>query len=311
MLAIATKAPVIMPPAFPVQAGPLTVERLASGHEGEVLSFLAARPIHTVIMAGQIRDHGLVSPLNRGTFYGCRNLMGQLEGVALIGHVTMVETFNDGVLNVFAELAQDYEQTHVIIGELEKVARFWERYAPSGQPLRLACRELLFEQRWPVEVKGAVDLRRATLDDIEQIMPVHAQMALEECGVNPMERDPIGFRERVACRIQKGRVWACTKQGQLICKADVVSDTPEQTYLEGVYVNPEHRGRGFGARFISQLSRTLLAQTKSLSVLVNEQNPAAQLFYQKAGFKLRGLYDTIYLAPQQWPEDTGQFTAVN
>lgn len=304
MLALSVQTPTrIMNPAFPVQAGSLTVERLTSGSEAEVLAFLSVRPIHTVIMAGMIRDNGLVSELNRGVFYACRNMMGKLEGVALIGHITTIETSNDSAFQYFAELAQGHDRTHVIIGEVEKVAYFWELYASSGQPMRLACRELLFEQRWPIQVQETINLRRATLDDIEQIMPVHAQMAFEESGVNPMEKDPVGFRERVAYRIEKGRVWVCTDQGLLVCKADVVSETPEQIYVEGVYVNPEHRGQGYGSRFISQLSRTLLTETKSLSVLVNEENRGAQLFYQKAGFKLRGYYDTIYLGQKAEPQE--------
>jgi len=306
MLAVSTNPPAMMPPAFPAQTGPLTVERLPTGCEGEVLAFLASRPIHTAIMAGLIRDNGLVSQLNRGFFYASRNMTGRIEGVALIGHITMIETSNDSALKYFVELAQHNHRAHVVIGEVEKVARFWELYASSGQPMRLACRELLFEQRWPLQVHESIDLRIAALDDIEQIMPVHARMAFEECGINPMEKDLAGFRERVAYRIEKGRVWTLTDQGQLVCKADVVSDTPEQVYLEGVYVNPEYRGQGFGARFISQLSRTLLARTQSLSVLVNEQNRAAQLFYQRAGYRLRGYYDTIYLAQNEWPKDNDQ-----
>ena len=284
-----------LPPVCPVRTGALTVGRLATGHEDEVLAFLAVRPLHTVIMAGMIRDNGLTSERNRGVFYACRNTMGKLQGVALIGHVTMIETANETAMELFVEVAQDHQLTHVIIGEVEKVAHFWDLYGPFGQQARLACRELLFEQHWPVAVQEPISLRKATLDDIEPIMVVHAQMAFEESGINPMEKDPIGFRRRVAYRIEKGRVWIHTEEGRLICKADVVSDTPEQIYLEGVYVSPEYRSQGYGARFISQLGRTLLEQTKSISVLVNENNPAAQTFYQQAGYKLRGYYDTIYL----------------
>lgn len=294
MLALSRTPSTIMPPPL-ARASRLTVERLTSDHEGEVLTFLSSRPIHTVIMAGLIRDNGIVSPRNRGDFYACRSVTGRLEGVALIGHVTMIETFNDSALQRFVELAQNHQRAHVIVGEVESVSRFWELYADTGQPMRLACRELLFEQRWPVEVHECANLRRATIDDIQQIMPVHAQMAFEECGINPMEKDPEGFRERVARRIEKGRVWVQIEQGLLVCKADVASETPEQIYLEGVYVNPEHRSQGYGTRFISQLNRTLLAKTQSVSVLVNEDNLTAQFFYQKAGFKLRGYYDTIYL----------------
>src|SRR6267142_953231 len=236
----------MMPPAFSFRARPLTVQSLAPGHESEVLAFLAKRPIHTVIMAGFIRDSGLINPRNRGTFYGCRDSAGQLKGVALIGHVTMVETESDEALELFAGLAHNYQRAHVIVGEQEKVERFWEFYSPAGQAPRRLCRELLLEQCWPAEPREPINLRRATLEDIEMIVPVHAQMAFDECGINPLDRDPVGFRQRVVNRIEQGRTWVWTDQGRLIFKADVVSDTPEAIYLEGIYTNAELRGKGYG-----------------------------------------------------------------
>lgn len=295
MNAPAETDPAIMRRAFQLLARPLTVQSLTLGHEDEVLAFLAQRPIHTVIMAGFIRDNGVVSLLNRGNFYGCRNAKGRLEGVALIGHVTMVEPASDEALELFAQLARKYERAHVIVGEQEKVERFWEFYGPTGQSMRRLCRELLFEQSWSGEVLETVDLRLATLDDIEQLLPVHAQMAFEESGINPLERDPIGFRERTTRRIEQGRVWVSLNQEKLVFKADVISDTPEQIYIEGVYLNPQERGKGYGVRFVSQLSRSLLAKTKSVSLLVNEKDQVAQACYRKAGYKECGYYDTVYL----------------
>ncbi len=296
MYALATTTtPVAMPPVFPVLARSLTVHSLALGQEDEVLDFLAARPLHTVIMASLIRDNGLVSPRNRGTFHACRNASGRLAGVALIGHVTMIETYSDAALELFADLAQQHQRAHVIVGEQDRVTRFWDFYGPAGQAPRLMCRELLFEQRWPLQAHESVNLRQASLDNLEIVAPVHAHMAFEESGINPLERDPIGFRQRVAQRIERGRVWVLTDHGKLIFKADIQSQTPEQIYLEGVYTNPDERGKGLGLRSLSQLSRILLAHTQSLCVLVNELNPQAQLFYHKAGYKMRGFYDTIFL----------------
>jgi hypothetical protein len=295
----AVTAPTIVRPAFPLLLRQLTVQSLRPGNEDEVLAFLAERPIHTVIMAGFIRDNGLVSPLNRGNFYGCRDAKGHLQGVALIGHVTMVETRGDEALELFAQLARKYEHAHVIIGEQAKVERFWEFYGSTGQSMRRQCRELLFEQSWPVEVLETLDLRLATPDDIEQLLPVHAQMAFEESGINPLEKDPIGFRERTSRRIEQGRVWVSMDQEKLVFKADVVSDTPEQIYIEGVYLNPQQRGKGYGVRFVSQLSCCLLARTRSVSLLVNEKNQIAQACYRKAGYKERGYYDTVYLHQQK------------
>jgi len=272
------------------------VESLVNENKAEVLAFLSERPLHTVYLSGYILDNGIVSPLNRGSFYGYRNLEGKLEGVALIGHATLFEIRSGEALAAFARLAQSHTRTHMLMGEIEKVENFWNLYGAGGQAPRLMCRELLFEQRFPVEVKKPVrGLRRATLRDLEMLLPVHAEMAREESGVNPMEKDPNGFRLRCARRIEQGRVWVLIENGRLIFKADIVSDTSEVVYLEGIYVSPEDRGQGTGLNCLSQLTRHLLARTKVVSLLANELNQAASAFYLKAGFKLRAHYDTIFL----------------
>jgi predicted GNAT family acetyltransferase len=264
--------------------------------EGEVLDFLAERPVHTVVMSGLIRDNGVESPFNRGTFYACRDSEGRLAGVALIGHATFVEARAEGALRSFAELAQKERDAHLILGEQGLIHRFWGHYAPSGQTPRLFCRELLFEQRWPVEACEPVpDLRRATLDDLMLVMPVHAAMAYDESGINPLDVDMAGFRLRCARRIEGGRVWVLVEDGNLVFKADVASETPDCTYVEGVYVEPSNRQRGHGLRCLSHLGRKLLARSESVCALVNEQNLAAQSLFLRAGYKLRGYYETIFL----------------
>jgi predicted GNAT family acetyltransferase len=264
--------------------------------EREVLTFLAERPVHTVVMSGLVRDNGLESPFNRGDFYACRGRDGALEGVALIGHAVFVEARTLGALKAFAELAQRHRGAHMILGEQELVSSFWEYYAPAGQPPRLFCRELLYEQRWPVAACEPVErLRTATLADLPLVLPVHARMAEEESGVNPLEADPQGFRLRCARRIESGRVWVLVEDGALVFKADIASDTPECVYVEGVYVAPESRRQRHGLRCLTQLGRRLLSRSKVVSALVNEENGPAQALFQKAGYKLRGYYDTIFL----------------
>ncbi len=270
--------------------------RLTHEFEAEVLDFLSERPMHTVAMTGFIRDNSLVSELNRGTFYGCRNRLGTLEGVALIGHATLMETRTDRALQAFADLARQSATPHLIMGEEKRIGEFWNYYSEGGPEMRFACRELLLELRWPVQVREEViELRVATPGDIELVLPVHAQMAFEESGINPLEKDPEGFRERCARRIEQGRCWVCVEEGKLTFKADVISDTPDAIYLEGVWVSPEKTGTGYGLRCMSQLARNLLSHAKSIVLFVNEDNKKAQRYYQKAGFSLRAAYDTIFL----------------
>ena len=262
----------------------------------ETIQFLSERPEHTVNLLGLIRDNGLESEHNRGTFYGCRNSEGRLEGVALIGHATLIEARTHRALKEFAHTAQFCLNTHMIMGEEEKIEDFWNYYADEGQPMRRACRELLFELKRRIdttrEVKG---LRPATLADLHLIAPVHAAMAEAESGVNPLEKDREGFLKRYARRIDKGRVWVVVENNQLLFKADVQADTTEVIYLEGVWVSPSERGTGFSRSCLNQLCNQLLEQTRSICVLVNEENEKAQVFYRMCGFKKISVYDTIFL----------------
>ena len=278
-------------------SGGSTVQLCTSEDAAEALAFLASRPVHTVNLRGFIRDNGLNSPLNRGSFYGYRNAAGILEGVALIGHATLVESHTDRALEALARQAQAVcSDAHMIMGEQERIEEFWNYYSEDGQQKRLACRELLFELRWPVEAHHEVpELRLATLDDLELILPVQAAMAEEESGVNPLVKDPKGFRSRCARRIEQGRIWVLIEDDKLIFKTDVFAETPEVIYLEGIYVNAEERAKGHGLLCLSQLSRTLLRRTEALCLLVNERKVAAHAFYRKAGFKLSSTYDTIFL----------------
>ena len=279
----------------------LKVQTLSAENEDEVLTFLAARPVHTVFISGFVRDNGLESPLNRGTFFGFRDAQGNLEGVALIGHVTLVEARTQAAIEAFARLAQDCPFAHMILGEREKVRAFWTHFAQAGRTERRICRELLMEQQTSTEqvVEPFVGLRLATPDDLPVILPIYAEMVCEESGVNPLEVDPTGFEERWLRRIQQSRVWVSIDNGQLMFNAAIMSETPDVIYLEGIYVNPEDRGRGVGVRCLSQLSRDLLQRATSLCLLVNEQNQRARAFYERAGFTLSGYYDMIFLHKEE------------
>jgi uncharacterized protein len=270
--------------------------QLYSGQEAEVLRFLAQRPIHTVFIATLVRDNGLVSPYNRGIFYGHRNRLGQLDGVALIGHATIVETRTDEAVAAFAQLAKRSRQTFLIRGERKIVEAFWKNYAKATEAPRLICRELLFEKAQAKPLVTPVEgLRRATVADLDYVLAVNAFLAEEEGGVNPMQRDPDGFRRRAERRIHQGRVWIWIDNDQPIFKADIIGDTPEMIYLEGIYVHPQERLKGHGKRCLLHLSSILLTRTKSLCLTINQRKADASGFYAKAGFDFHSEYETIYL----------------
>ena len=269
---------------------------LGTADESEILRFLASRPIHTVFMASLIRDNGVVSDLNRGSFFGCRTPDGELDGVALLGHATLIETENPECIRAFARLAKNHPPAHLIRGEQQKIESFWQYFTDGQHKPRTVCGELLLELDTLRTNTTTVDgLRRATVADLEAIVDVNAAMACDESGINPLDRDPDGFRARNARRIGKGRVWVWIEDQRLLYKTDVVAETSQVVYLEGVYVDPNHRNRGYGLRCLTQLAGSLLKQTETICLTVNEKNAGTQRFYKKAGYKLVCRYDSIYL----------------
>ncbi|PYS49909.1 MAG: hypothetical protein DMF68_08700 [Acidobacteria bacterium] len=84
-----------------------TVRLITAEDEREALRFLSSRPVHTINLRAFIRDNGMTSALNRGEFYGYRNPKGELEGVALIGHATLVEASTDRALEALARRRKD------------------------------------------------------------------------------------------------------------------------------------------------------------------------------------------------------------
>jgi uncharacterized protein len=271
------------------------VSPLPTGKEYEVLRALSCPSLTNVIMAGFVRDHGLVNPLNRGRFYACRSKTNQLEGIALIGHTILLEPFNEGAIAAFASVARQDSSIHLLMGEHTVVQRFWKSYADKGQSPRVVCPVLFLRRHEAFELRWRIPgLRPANRNDLEHVVGAQAAMALETSGVDPLESDPVGFRERYLRRIEKNRVWVLMKNGRLIFKADIIADTAQATYIEGVYVSPEERSKGLGRRCLTSLGHILLERTKAIYLFVEEKDTGTKSFYLNLGFSVAGKYDLLY-----------------
>lgn len=274
------------------------VDVLTESCRAEVLEFLRVRPVHTVVMSSFIHDNGIESESHRGAFFGFRSLSGALEGVALIGHTTLVEARSADALAAFALKARESRTPiHLMMSDGDSIERFWQLYAGSGERApHLVCEERLFEIKHPVLVRDAVPgLRLAAREELPAVAEAHAAVAFAESGVDPLQKDRDGFLQRVRRRIEQNRVWVVFEEGKLVFKADVIAETAEVMYLEGIYVDEESRGKGLGANCLSQLSRVLLEKVKSVCLLSNVGFDQAHRAYRKAGFKSEDSCVTIFV----------------
>jgi predicted GNAT family acetyltransferase len=273
------------------------VQAFSQGHQDEVLAFLAQRAIHTVFMAGLIRDNGLISSANRGTFYGCRDRHERLTAVALIGSKTIIEAHDHTAFEALAGLIPDNLNSHLVRGEQRQMEYIIGKYAAAGRAPRQFIHEVLLEQSsTDMGVPGEPRLRLAYAEDLESVININAALGFEESGLNPLVQDGPGMWARTARRVDQGRVWILIDKKELIFKADIISETPEAVFIEGVYVRPEARRKGHGLRCMTQLARNLLGRCGSICLVVNEENKRAQAFYQRVGYEARSAYSTAYFS---------------
>lgn len=285
----------IAPQDLTVGPQPMRVAPLAQGQGPEALAFLSERPVDNVIMAGFIRDHGVVSPHHRGRFFGCWNTAGALEGVALLGHGVSFDARSEAATELFASLARRFPAPRLLMGESSQVQSFWGHYAPAGARPRKLRDVTILEQRRPFagceEVRG---LRLARPEEADEVAALHAELVREETGADPLLSEPDDFRRRCLKRIERLRTWVWAEGGRIVYKADVVAMTPEVAYVEGVYVSLDERGKGHGRRCLAQMGRQLLKRVNSVCLFADEENARARDFYQSLGYRPASHYNILY-----------------
>jgi len=171
----------------------------------------------------------------------------------------------------------------MLIGEERAVTELWEaarRLLPTpredrpGQPV--------FVIREPPPAAGT-GLREATLADLELLVPACAAAHEQELGVDPLRRDPEGFRWRTRSQIEEGRSWLWTDDGTILFKAEASAWTPSAAQLQQVWVDPRVRRQGYGTRGLVDLCRLLLERVPTVCLFVRADNVPAIRLYESIG----------------------------
>jgi uncharacterized protein len=183
--------------------------------------------------------------------------------------------------------------TRMIIGNEDAVTELWS----SAQSVMPEPREDRPGQ--PVYViddppRGdETGLRPAAWDDLDLLVPACAATHFEELGVNPLERDPQGFRRRTAAQIEEGRSWLWVEDGLILFKAEASAWTPSAVQLQQVWVDPAARRLGHAKAGLSHLCRILLGRTPSVCLFVRPENEPAIRLYDSIGMRRVGAYRSV------------------
>ena len=248
-----------------------------------VLAFCQRDPIERVFLEDVAR-RGL------GRFAATR---GE-DGLTALCHLgTNVVPSGEGC-SAFAEVAAK-AGARMLIGEEQAVGELYEaarrklprpREDRPGQPV------------YAISVPpaaGDTALRAATVADLVLLVPACAASHREELGVDPLRRDPEGFRWRTQAQIEEGRSWVWEVDGVIRFKAEASAWTPSAVQLQQVWTDPQVRGRGYASRALRDLIRLLLAGTPVVTLFVRRENEPAIRLYESIGMRRVLSYRSVLL----------------
>jgi predicted GNAT family acetyltransferase len=122
-------------------------------------------------------------------------------------------------------------------------------------------------------------------DDLDRLVPACAAAHALELGVDPLARDPDGFRWRTLAQIEEGRSWVWLEDDVVLFKAEASAWTPDAVQVQQVWVDPEARRHGYAARALRDLCRLLLASTPRVTLFVRRDNVPAIRLYEAIGMR--------------------------
>jgi predicted GNAT family acetyltransferase len=223
---------------------------------------------------------------------------GQLRSLCYSGANLVPICATPEAVRAFADRARRAgRRCSSIVGPAEPTALLWRLLEPSWGPARdvRANQPLMVTERMPDGIEPDPDVRRIRKDEMDVIMPACVAMFTEEVGVSPMAGDGgLLYQARVAELVGAGRSFARIDDGKVVFKAEIGAATPQACQIQGVWVDPEFRGRGLSETGMAAVLRYALADVSPVvSLYVNDYNTAARASYRRVGFQEVGAFMSV------------------
>lgn len=247
----------------------------------QILGFCAEDPIERVFLEDVAR-RGL------GRFAGVEE-RGKLAALCHVG--ANVVPSGRGCA-AFAEAALR-GRARMLIGEEAAVGELWQAIEHGMPPPRDdRPGQPVYVLDVPPE-PGDTELRSAVADDLELLVPACAAAHHEEIGIDPLRRDPDGFRWRTLSQIEEGRSWIWVDGTTILFKAEASAWTPSAVQLQQVWVDPSARNHGLAKRGLRDLCRLLLERVPTVCLFVRPENAPAIRVYEGIGMRRTIAYRSL------------------
>ncbi|MFJ3575782.1 GNAT family N-acetyltransferase [Streptomyces rubiginosohelvolus] len=264
---------------------------------GAALAILESEPVANAFVTSRVQVAGLDPWRLGGEMWGWY-ADGRLRSLCYSGANLVPICAGPEAVRAFADRARRAgRRCSSIVGPAEPTTQLWRLLEPSWGP----AREVRGNQPLMVTESPAADVtpdplvRRIRKDEVEVLMPACVAMFTEEVGISPLAGDGgLLYQARVAELITTGRSFARIDDGKVVFKAEIGAATPQACQIQGVWVAPEHRGKGLSETGMAAVLRYALADVAPVvSLYVNDYNTPARKAYQRVGFREVGAFMSV------------------
>ncbi|MFD3438307.1 GNAT family N-acetyltransferase [Streptomyces sp. NPDC058685] len=264
---------------------------------GAALAVLESEPVTNAFVASRVQVAGLDPWRLGGEMWGWY-ADGRLRSLCYSGANLVPICAGPEAVRAFADRARRAgRRCSSIVGPADPTAQLWRLLEPSWGPARdvRANQPLMVTEQVPDDIEPDPHVRRIRKDEMEVIMPACVAMFTEEVGISPMAGDGgLLYQARVAELVSAGRSFARIEDGRVVFKAEIGAATTDACQIQGVWVDPEFRGRGLSETGMAAVLRYALADVAPVvSLYVNDYNTAARASYRRVGFREVGAFMSV------------------
>lgn len=260
-----------------------------------VLDLVGADPVLNVYIASRV-DAGVLSPSSPGQLWGYpapapRSLLH--VGTNLVPLATDAEA-----RRAFVELLGPYRPFVAIVGltaEVRELAALlaarWGGSFARPRAVRERQPVLAATSRCPIAPDPRV--QRIGRTHLDAYFAASVAMYREELEEDPLATNAAGYRNYIAGLVESGRAYGVLSGDRVVFKADIGAVGGSVAQVQGVWIDPELRGRGLAAPAMAAVTAAILDSGRTASLYVNDFNTAAIATYRRCGYVEYGVFTTV------------------
>jgi predicted GNAT family acetyltransferase len=191
-----------------------------------------------------------------------------------------------------------------LIGPAEQVAQVKADVRPPAASLQMDDTDKLYRLQLsdlvvPQPLRtGQLAGRRATLDDLDVLVPWQVAYGVEALGERESPELWSTVREGVTRQVKERRTWVLQKEGEPVACSSFNSAIREAVQIGGVWTPPALRSQGYGRAVVAASLLDARAEGAETTILFTaEVNFAAQQAYEALGFQHIGDYSLVIIRP--------------